>query len=136
MKYNIIISALFLFAACKGGTGKTDVNDTSTTQAISNRGGTNVDSVNESGDRLIAANDCLTCHKIGQQSFGPSYEQIANRYDNNQGNIDNLADRIIRGGKGLWGQNEMTPHRNLTHAQAQTMVRYILSLRDSSSVSK
>jgi len=129
MKYSIIISALFFFAACKGSTGKTAASDTSTaTSNIINTGGTNIDSAeNISGNNLIAANDCLTCHKINETSFGPSYKQIANKYEMNEGNIDNLADRIIRGGKGLWGQNEMTPHRNVTQAQARSMAKYILS---------
>lgn len=136
MKLNLIAAALILFAACKGGAGKTDINDTSSTQAIVNRGGTNIDSANETGDRLIAANDCLTCHQIKMQGMGPSYLQIANRYDFNQGNIENLSLKIIRGGKGLWGQNYMTPHPNLPQPQAQEMVRYILSLRDTTASTK
>ena len=49
-----------------------------------------------------------------RKAFGPSYQQIANRYENNQGNVENLADKISKGGKGLWGQNMMTPHPNIT----------------------
>ena len=114
MKVNLTIALCILLVACKGGAGKTDVNDTSATQQIVNRGGSNVAAADESGDRLIAANDCLTCHQINMKSFGPSYKQIAEKYENNQGNIENLADRIIKGGKGLWGQNAMTPHPQLT----------------------
>ena len=135
---SIIIAAIIFFVACKGGTGKTEKNDTTAIglQPIVNAGGTNIDSANESGDRLIAANDCLTCHHIDSKAFGPSYTEIANRYDDNQGNIENLAHRIIKGGKGLWGQNAMTPHPNISFPQAQQMARYILTLRNASDTTK
>ena len=31
----------------------------------------------QTGQRYIAANDCLTCHKIDEKNIGPSYKQIA-----------------------------------------------------------
>jgi cytochrome c len=120
------------FIACNAGTGKTNASDSpNATEHLRNTGGTGVDSSgNMSGSSLIAVNDCLTCHKIDGQSTGPSYRQIANKYEMNQGNIENLADRIIKGGKGLWGQNAMTPHSNLAEPKAEEMVKYILSLRN------
>jgi cytochrome c len=132
MKYRILMAVIILFSACKSGTGKTAVSDSANaTQNIINTGGTGVDSKgNKTGSSLIAANDCLTCHKIDEQSTGPSYRQIANRYGNNQGNIENLADRIIKGGTGLWSNNKMTPHPTLSQSDAQEMVKYILSLRN------
>jgi len=130
-----IISLFFLplfFIACNGGTGKTTVSDSpNVTEDLINTGGKGVDSPGKiSGSKLVAANDCLTCHKIDGQSVGPSYRQIANKYEMNQGNIENLADRIIKGGKGLWGQNAMTPHLSLGESRAEEMVKYILSLRN------
>lgn len=124
--------ATILLAACGAGTGETSKSDsTNPTRDLQNTGGTEIDTAqNVSGSQLIAGNDCLSCHKINEKSFGPSYQQIANRYENNQGNVQNLASRIITGGKGLWGQNAMTPHPNVTEPQAQSMVKYILSLRD------
>ena len=65
--------------------------------------------------------------------MGPSYKQIADKYDLNQGNIENLADKIIKGGKGLWGNAAMNAHPQLSEPQAQEMVRYILTLRDANS---
>lgn len=137
MKMYVPILSLILFVSCKSGTGKTPGSDSANaTQNIINTAGAGGDSVAASGSKLIAANDCLTCHQINQKSFGPSYQQIANKYENNQGNIENLADRIIKGGKGLWGQNAMTPHPNLSTPVAEQMVRYILTLRDTTAASK
>lgn len=132
MKAFIFFIALFFLTACGAGTGETSKSDSANaTQDIINTGGTGADSAeNISGSQLIAANDCLTCHKIDEKSVGPSYTQIANRYEDNQGNVENLANKIIKGGKGLWGTVAMTPHPTVSEPQAQKMARYILSLRD------
>ena len=136
-----IINLFFLplfFIACNGGTGKTNASDSpNATKDLINTGGKEVSSSgNISASKLIASNDCLTCHKIDGKSIGPSYRQIANKYEMNQGNIENLADRIITGGKGLWGQNAMTPHPKLAEPQAEEMVKYILSLRNQPDTTK
>jgi cytochrome c len=138
MKNILTVMAIILLAACESGAGKTSASDSANpTQDIVNKGGTRYDSTsNMSGDRLIASSDCFTCHKIDQKNIGPSYKQIAEKYQLNQGNLENLAGRIIRGGKGLWGQNVMTPHPQLSQSDAQQMVRYILSLNDSTATSK
>jgi cytochrome c len=130
----ILISFL---CACGAGTGETSKSDSANaTTTIQNAGGTGIDTANAEGSRYIVANDCLTCHKVDEKSMGPSYKQIADRYENNQGNVENLADKIIKGGKGLWGQNAMTPHPNIPEPEAQAMVRYILSLRNTSDTTK
>ncbi|MEO8711299.1 MAG: c-type cytochrome [Parafilimonas sp.] len=138
IKINIFSAFVIMLAACGAGTGKTAASDSANaTESIINKGGASGDTAgNISGSRLIAANDCLTCHKINEQSVGPSYKQVADRYEMNNGNIENLADRIIKGAKGLWGQNAMTPHPNLSVPQAKAMSKYILSLRNSSDSTK
>ena len=93
MKYIFLSASLIIFASCGGGAGKTPESDSANlTTQIQNIGGTAVDSAqNMPGSNLIAANDCLTCHQVDKKNIGPSYRQIANRYENNQGNIENLA---------------------------------------------
>lgn len=138
IKINIFLALIIMLASCGAGTGETAASDSANaTEAIINTGGTSIDTAeNISGSNLIAANDCLTCHKINEKSIGPSYKQIADKYDLNNGNVENLANKIIKGGKGLWGQNAMTPHPNLAEPQAQQMAKYILSLRDPSDTAK
>ena len=137
MKVFAFFLLISFLIACGAGTGETSKSDSANaTTAIQNAGGTGIDTANAAGSRYIAANDCLTCHKIDEKSMGPSYKQIADRYENNQGNVENLADKIIKGGKGLWGQNAMTPHPNVPEPEAQAMVSYILSLRNTSDTTK
>jgi cytochrome c len=79
---------------------------------------------------LIAGSDCLTCHKINERLTGPSYKEVANKYEVTDANIDSLAGKIITGGAGVWGAVAMTPHPDLPKEDAKEMVRYILSLKD------
>ena len=83
----------------------------------------------DKGLDLIAASDCLTCHKVEEKLVGPAYREIAAKYPNNQATIDTLASRVINGASGHWGNMVMTPHPQISKEDAQTMVKYIMSLK-------
>ena len=83
----------------------------------------------DKGLELIAQSDCLTCHKVEDKLVGPAYREIANKYPNNAATIDTLASKIIKGGAGNWGQVPMTPHPGISEADAQTMAKYVMSLK-------
>jgi len=85
-------------------------------------------SVLEIGQSLIATSDCSTCHKTNTKFIGPSYFEIAKKYNDN--NIEILANKIINGGSGIWGPIPATPHPNLKVDEAKKMVKYILSLKN------
>ncbi len=100
------------------------------TDSLINNPATYGDADYKEGTRLVAANDCLGCHKINVRTTGPSYDSIAMRYPFTEGNVDLLAHKIITGGAGRWGQVQMTPHPTLEIRDAQEMVKFILSLRN------
>jgi cytochrome c len=83
----------------------------------------------QKGLELIAKSDCLTCHKVGEKLIGPSYKEVAAKYESNEENIDLLAGKIIKGGQGVWGQIPMTAHPQISEADAKQMVKYILLLK-------
>jgi len=80
------------------------------------------------GQQLIASLDCKSCHSIDKESVGPTYQAVAARYAGKPGVEALLADKIIKGGSGNWGERAMSPHPELAETDAQEMVRYILSL--------
>lgn len=82
------------------------------------------------GRRLIESNDCLACHSVDKKSIGPSYKDIANKYRLNRTNTNNLSEKIIKGGGGVWGETSMAAHPDLDIEAAQAMVRYILSVNN------
>lgn len=81
------------------------------------------------GEVLIAYSDCYECHTKDVRSKGPAFVDIAKRYPVNDGYIKLLGLRVINGGSGAWGQSVMLPHPNLSQQDAETMVKYILSLK-------
>ncbi len=83
------------------------------------------------GEKLIQGSDCLACHQIEKASIGPSYQEIAERYDKESPElVQALAGKIINGGGGVWGERMMSAHPALSDADAQKMVKFILSLNN------
>ena len=80
----------------------------------------------DEGKALVEGADCLSCHKVDSKLVGPSYQDVAAKYTD--ADIDHLSQKIIDGGKGVWGDIPMTPHAGLSKENAQKMVKYILSL--------
>ena len=80
------------------------------------------------GKELILKSDCLTCHKIEDKLVGPAYMLIAAKYPQNQNSVDTLTKKIITGGKGIWGPVPMAPHPTISQADANKMIKYILTL--------
>lgn len=87
----------------------------------------NTSNTKDEGLALIEGADCLGCHKMDARLVGPSYEEIANKYT--EADVDQLATKIIEGGKGVWGEIPMTPHSGMSKENAQKMVKYILTLK-------
>lgn len=128
MKYvNAVLAMIAIVLACRQSTKETKGTASKTDSLINN-----VASVAPSeyieGATLITKNDCLTCHSIEKKVIGPSYMDIAKKYQFNEGNVDNLAHGIVYGSKGIWGEVAMTPHPNLHLEDAKLMVRYILTV--------
>ncbi len=71
---------------------------------------------------------CNTCHEHDEATIGPSYLQIAARYDNEAETRRMLNEKVRRGGSGAWGTTPMTPHPQLEPKDINRMVEYILSL--------
>ena len=83
------------------------------------------------GSRLISESDCKACHNVDQTSVGPSYTEIAKKYHKDPQAEEYLSSKIIKGGGGVWGENAMAAHPDISESDAASMVRYILSLAES-----
>jgi cytochrome c len=81
------------------------------------------------GKVLIDGSDCKSCHQPDGPSVGPSYRQVAQKYRDQPHAADRLAEKVIRGGGGVWTQKfTMVAHPQLSPKAAALMVNYILSL--------
>jgi cytochrome c len=80
---------------------------------------------------IIARSDCAVCHRTDTRFVAPSFREIARRYAGKDV-IERLAQKIIAGGKGVWGEAMMPPHPLLTPAEASLLAQYVLSFSEAS----
>src|SRR5690606_4480668 len=80
------------------------------------------------GKQMIAALDWKSCPALAQELVGPTYGAIA-ALDNGEPNAEKqLAEKIMHGGSGNWGERAMTPHPEVSTEEAEEMVNCIISL--------
>ncbi len=85
---------------------------------------------NSTGRRLIELSDCKACHSIDKKSVGPAYNDIAKKYNGAFEIEGKLVNKIIKGGGGVWGEQAMAAHPQISKDDAREMIKYILSLAD------
>lgn len=120
--------------ATKIGTDNTNTTagtGTNSGDAAGTNSGTNsaASAGSERGKALIEKSDCLTCHKDDVRIIGPAYKEVADKYPANDATYTMLAGKIIKGGAGNWGEIPMTPHPDLSQADAKEMAKYVMSLK-------
>lgn len=81
------------------------------------------------GLEKLKASDCTTCHMVERKIVGPSYAEVAAKYESTEENVSMLAAKVIAGGVGVWGEVPMPPHPTLSEEDAKDMVRYVLLLK-------
>jgi cytochrome c len=82
----------------------------------------------ESGKVLMAASDCKACHQLDKKSVGPAFMEVSKRYKDDKNAVARLANKIITGGGGVWGEHAMNAHPQLSREDATEIVKYILAL--------
>jgi cytochrome c len=132
-RYLAIGSFLLFLAACgsnndqNSNSAAIDTTNATTAAAPANDLSSNPDY--QKGLALVAKSNCLTCHKVNEKLIGPAYKDVANKYAGNDTAVTHLAHKVIAGGSGVWGTVPMTPHPELSEADAEQMVKYILLLK-------
>jgi cytochrome c len=81
------------------------------------------------GLRLAMSNGCLACHDVTQSLSGPSYLDVAKRYQFKD--RKRLVTKVLNGGSGSWGSTSMPANKDngLTVDAATRLVDWILSLK-------
>ncbi|MBD0365797.1 MAG: carbohydrate-binding protein, partial [Flavisolibacter sp.] len=79
------------------------------------------------GKNLIANSDCKACHQFNAKSVGPSFMAVSKKYVNDKNAIGYLANKIIIGGGGVWGEHAMSAHPQLSKEDAMEIAKYVLS---------
>jgi cytochrome c len=81
---------------------------------------------------LALQKHCDECHAVDATRIGPPFVAVAARHRAEGATaIEPLAQKIIHGGAGNWGNIPMIPNERVTLEEARALVRWILSLNPS-----
>ena len=83
----------------------------------------------DAGEELMKKDGCTACHAIDKKIVGPSYKEVAAKYRGNAGAAAMLAEKVKKGGQGVWGPVPMPPNATVSDADIKTLVAYILALK-------
>jgi cytochrome c len=78
---------------------------------------------------LARAKNCVACHHVERRMNGPAYKAVAERYAKDESATKTLSEKVMKGGAGSWGQSPMPPQPTVSPAEAETLVKWILSLQ-------
>ena len=81
------------------------------------------------GQAKTKESGCTACHMVERKIVGPSYADVAAKYESTPENIALLTKYVIEGHVGTWGEIAMTPHPQLAPADVEEMVKYVLLLK-------
>jgi cytochrome c len=78
---------------------------------------------------LAKAKNCMACHAADKKLVGPAYKDVAAKYAGQKDAVDKLAQKIIKGGSGVWGPVPMPPNANVSEAEAKTLAAWVLTVK-------
>ena len=121
------VAAVTLIASCGGKKEDKSNSEEYVANETATKAEEGVDVVAQ-GEALVKKSDCKTCHHKTNKIIGPAHLDVAKKYDFAAANASMLADKIIKGGSGVWGESPMNAHPDITKEDAEKMARYVLSL--------
>ena len=78
---------------------------------------------------LAQKKNCMACHAMDKKLIGPGYKEVAAKYAGQKDAADKLAEKIVKGGVGVWGQVPMPANPQVSAAEAKTLATWILTLK-------
>ncbi|WP_154656668.1 c-type cytochrome [Methylococcus capsulatus] len=83
----------------------------------------------QASEELAKAKNCVMCHSVDKKILGPAFKDVAQKYAGQQGADVKLAEKVMKGGSGVWGTMVMPPNPQVSETEAKQLVQWILSLK-------
>jgi cytochrome c len=77
---------------------------------------------------LAQKKNCMACHAVDKKVVGPAYKDVAKKYEG-QNVAAKLTTKVMKGGAGTWGAVPMPANPQVSQAEAETLVKWVLSLK-------
>ena len=84
---------------------------------------------NKAAEAMMKKDGCAACHAIDKKVVGPAYQDVAAKYKGDAKAAAMLADKVKKGGSGVWGQIPMPPNTQVSDADIKELVAWILTLK-------
>ena len=81
----------------------------------------------QADEALLKKHNCVACHQIDKKVVGPAYKDVAKKYKGQKDIAVKLAEKVKKGGQGVWGPVPMPPNSQVPDADIKKMVEFILS---------
>ena len=78
---------------------------------------------------LAQKKSCLACHAADKKLVGPSYKDVAAKYAGQKDAVAMLAEKIQKGGVGVWGQVPMPANPQVNADEAKQLATWVLSTK-------
>lgn len=78
---------------------------------------------------LATSKNCMSCHAVERKVLGPSFKDVAAKYKDDKGAVDTLANKIMKGGSGVWGPVPMPANNQVSEADARKLAAWVLSTK-------
>ena len=76
---------------------------------------------------ILQQNNCLACHQVDRRIVGPSYQQIAEKYQDDPNAAKQLAQAIQQGSQGEWGGVPMPPNLKIKDEDLNTIIDWLMN---------
>ncbi len=76
---------------------------------------------------LATAKNCMACHAADKKLVGPAYKEVAAKYAGQKDAVDKLAEKIIKGGSGVWGPVPMPANTQVNDAEAKKLAAWVMT---------
>ena len=84
----------------------------------------------QASEDLAKKHLCTTCHVVkGAKTIGPSYADVAKKYAGQKDAESKLAEKVKKGGQGVWGQVPMPPNAAVPDADLKALVKWVLTVK-------
>ncbi len=78
---------------------------------------------------LAQKKNCMACHATDKKLIGPGYKEVAAKYAGQKDAADKLAQKILKGGSGVWGTMPMPANPQVSDAEAKQLATWVLSVK-------
>lgn len=79
-------------------------------------------------EALAKKHNCLACHTTDKKLVGPSYKDVAKKYKGQPKAAEQLAQKVKKGGQGVWGPVPMPPNAAVPDGDIKKLVDWILKM--------